>query len=482
MSSTDRNNQNTFLWALVAIVPLGFMAVSFFHDQWTWGLADDTGYLHIQGGWWPWTKKYFLALFSWGECRPTYAAYVATFYPLFHNAPKLFYLFKLILVAGTLMMWGYSARLLTKKPLAQFLLPSIVLSYYFFYDTMEYLSAQEPLGLFFLSLALLCFISAGVLPAEQKKPIRWEWLLVGLALLVFSAFSKEMFVTCALALSGMLFLTSIIYRNRPLRWWGTILFLFFLAYALYLKFWFQHGYTAGYSFKDWGKISWNLRDWLTRSFIFHLPWLLVAIIFGSKRILRREPIPINKLGTIGLATGAVLYFSYLIVLLPWQVSDFYAAPLGVFFAFFATLFLADDLERCKGWLIKTIIGLMLMFNIGVCYCSFGKMVAYRNDTIQLLDWLTYNQEFRAAMERGWKVSTNAWEAGDTIPALLEIRTGIKIPSFSHVTLVKEIIYTPRTLYYLYNPSLGDQDLRLIHQLYSVVFSSRSWTLFERNIL
>jgi len=479
MLSTERNNQNVFLWALVAIIPFVFMAVSFIHDQWTWGLMDDLNYLNQHGGWWSSTINNFQGLLLWGTFRPSYAAYLAAFYPLFQNAPKLFYLFKLILVAATLLIWGYNARLLTGKAIAQFLLPSISLSYYFFYDSAKYLSIQEPLGLFFLGIALLCFINAGILPAAENKPLGWGWLSAGLVLLVLCVLSKEVFVTSAIAMAGMFLLTTLIYKNRSLGWLGIILFLSASAYGLFLKLGFQHGYTARYSFTDWHKISWNFHDWLSRSFVFHAPWVLLIVIFIIFRFVKREPVLRNKQESIALATGAALYFLFLLVLLPWQVSDFYAIPLGVFFAFFATVLLVDDLDKAGGVVIKTIIFFALIFNISVCYFSFGKMITYKNDTIRLLDWLTYNQEFQEAMQRGWNVATNAWEPGDKIPELLKIRTGIAIPHFSYVPSVKDIVTNPRILYYLYNPYSGDQDLRLIHQLYSVVFSSQNWTLFER---
>jgi len=481
MSSSERNNKNVFLWALVAIVPFTIMAVSFCYDQWTWGLMDDLNYLDQHGGWLASTINNFLNLVTWGTCRPTYAAYLAAFYPLFHNAPKLFYIFKLAIVAATLMIWGFNARLLTGKRIAQYLLPSITLSYYFFYDSAKYLSIQEPLGLFFLGIALLCFITAGIFPAERRKPLLWKWLIAGLLSLILCVLSKEVFVTCAMVLAGTFILTSLIHKNRPLLWSGIFIFLLALAYGLFLKISFQHGYTARYNFMDFGKILSNLHDWLTRSLVFHLPWILLMTAFGTISFLKRVTIFKNKRKFIGLATGAALYSLFLVILLPWQVSDFYAIPLGLFFAFFTTLFLADDLEKCSGWPLKIIVSSALIFNISVCYCSFEKMTSYRNDTVQLLDWLTYNHEFNSAIQHGWEIATNAEEPGHAIPELLKRRTGATIPPFSYVPSVKDIVSGPRTLYYLYNPYSGDQDLRLIHQVYSVVFSSRNWTLFERNI-
>ena len=124
---------NTAVWAVVAIVPFLIMATSFFVDPWGWGLMDDWSLQAMpHQGWLASTMRYFHSTLSGGTCRWTFAAYAAAFYPLFHEAPQLFYLFKLSLVASTLVIFGISAWLITGKKVAIFLVPVIACSFYFF--------------------------------------------------------------------------------------------------------------------------------------------------------------------------------------------------------------------------------------------------------------------------------------------------------------------------------------------------------------
>ena len=170
----------------------------------------------------------------------------------------------------------------------------------------------------------------------------------------------------------------------------------------------------------------------------------------------------------------------MLLMLPWQVTDFYVIPLGVFFAFAVTMVLVRFLDTAPGWVTKSAVLLALVFNVLVCGQAFGKMASYRNDTAQLLDWLKYNQQYRQDVGQGFQTATNAMEAGVAIPQLLAKETGVLIPAFPEKYIVKEIMYDPKVVYYLYNPRMGDQDLRRISQMWSVAFSSKSWTLFRRN--
>jgi hypothetical protein len=477
----QQRNQNVFLWALVALVPLVLIGTSFFVDHWGWGLMDDPGLvMQASQGWWSRTIGMFQALHNWGTFRFTYAAYVSFFYPLFHQSPQLFYLFKLGLVSLTLLLWGINARLLTGKSISVFLLPCVALSYYFFYDAFGYLSIQEPLGLFFGACAFLCFIIGALQKAQRQLPIHAGWLCAGVIFLILCVQSKEVFVSSALAAGVMLFLIFLTYKRKTLLFLSLVILLTATGYALYLKFCFQHAYSSQYDLTNGQKLLSNAHVWLMHSFVFHLPWALLWAIFAAGRFLKKEGGAMDRNARIGLITGAFNYALFLLLLLPWQVSDFYAIPLGLFFAFTLTMVLAPYLEELKGWPNKAIILTVLVLNLAVCYCSFGKMAAYRNDTSQLLDWLKYNEDFNKAADNGFTTATNAPEAGDRIPELLQMQTGRSIPHFAPMYSVKDIVYNQKVLYYLYNPTLGDQDLRLINRLFSVVYSSRSWTLFRKN--
>lgn len=470
---------NDFFWALVALAPLAMIAGSYLTDHWTWGLMDDLGMLARSGTWWQRCTSLFATMFSAGSCRPMFAPYVATFYPFFKTSPQSFYFFKLFLTSGTLLLWGLSARALTKQHVSLFLVPAIALSFPFFYDTFAYLSIQEPQGMFFLGLAVYFLVKGCVLPVAENQPLRFSFLIPGILFLLLSGLNKEIFSVSVFAFGIAMAFWALIYRRASLLWSALGVVILSAAYLVYLKFFFAHAYSSRYDMKDIGTIINNWHLWLHQSAVYHLPWgiLLVLAIFSG--VKNKRPVCPEPAAAFGVIAGILFYASFLLLLLPWQVTDFYVIPLGVFFAFGSSMILGNFLSCCGLWLGRVLVVLALCLNILVCQYSFGKMAAYRNDTAQLIDWMEHNQQFHQDMAAGFIGATNAQEAGDTIPQLLNKQAGISVPSFSFLYQVKDIMSAPKVVYYLYNPKLGDQDLRRINMMWSEVYSSRSWILFRR---
>ena len=476
----DKKNDFVFLWALAAVAPLLMIGGSFFIDQWTWGLMDDMSLLSQSGWWGKRCFDLFQGFLTWGTCRWTYAAYAATFYPIFENAPKFFYIFKMLIVVGTLLIWGKNAQMLTQCRTALFLLPVVALSYYFFYDSFSYLSIQEPLGLFFSGLAIFCFIKGCILTAVEVKPLRLGMILGGVVFMVLGVCSKEVFLSVPLAFGAALMLWAFHYRRKDMGIFAGMLIFVAIGYAVFLKFFFQHGYSSSYDLRNWNKISTNLIVWLKCSVVYHLPWLVLMLVGGIAQWRKRAAISLGQPAVFGVIASVFMYGLFLVLLLPWSVNSFYAIPLGILFAFAAVVVLAEFLETAPAWVTRGVVFLMLGFNIIVCAQAFGNMVAYRNDTAQLLDWVQYNKQFHLDLDQGFGLATNATEAGVAIPALLEKERRIKIPVFSAMPKVRDIVYDQKVIYYLYCVSYGDQDLRLINEMWSVVFSSKTWILFRRN--
>jgi hypothetical protein len=386
------NNQRCFLWSTVILAPLFFMLGSYYSDHWTWGLMDDTGFLDLSGAWWTRVWEYHQSLIRWGTCRIVSAMYIQTFYPIFNDAPKAFYVFHLLWSIGTLFIWGLSAHLLTQKKSAIFLVPAVSLTYYFYYDTFSYLAISEPVGLFFTSIMTYCLFKGGIVPLSNGGPLRWGWLTAGFVSMVFGIQGKELFVSVPLAVGVILLIASIIKKRFRMSLFSGSMIVLVVGFALYLKFSIQGVYTSKYSMTDLPKITQNLWIWVRHSLVFHVPWL---ILMGVALVMRWRDrcryffeVPL----VWGWAAAFLLYCLSGLLLLPWQVTDFYALPLGVFFGLGASIFLARFLDDCPPVLFGFILVGALAMAVFVCGQSFGKMTAYRNDTAFLIDWLVHNRQ------------------------------------------------------------------------------------------
>jgi hypothetical protein len=473
-----------FMWAVVAAVPVVLMAVSFIFDPWSWGLMDDMSQLRTlrQESWWSAAGKILQSSFRGEDGKLTWLFYIymTTFYPLFQNDPKAFYFFKLLITAATLGVWAFNVRLLTRSWAGSFLLCAVAFSFYSFYDAVVFLSSHEILGAFFMGLALTAFIHGAVLPIAAGKRCSWGVIALGWVA-VFLAFGcKEPFVFAFLGLGLSLGVWSCMRRRWDTELHALLILAASMSYGFFLKFFIQKGYTARYDPTNFPVLTANLAVWFKTVAVFHAPWIALAVTALVLQWRRRSSALAGSAPFFGVLVGLSMYAVYLAGILPWQANSYHVVPLGVFFAFSAAVFLSKFLEEASPWLVRIIAASALIFEMAVCYHSFGAMAHYRNDTQVLVSWMATNHQFQTDMAQGWQGATNAWEPGRAVPDLLKREHGITVEAFAPKFNVKEIICDHKCVYYLYDPKLGDQDLRRLKEMWSVVFQSKSWILFRRS--
>lgn len=479
-----QKREHIFLWAIIAVVPVILMSASFLFDQWSWGLMDDVGLLRIshEKAWWPSVCEIVKSSFSGQDGKLTwvYYAYAVTFYPIFENAPRLFYFFKLFIAVVSLLIWGFNVRLLTNSWLGALFLCVVAFSFYNFYDAIFYLSTHEILGVFFLGVALTAFITGVIRPVAEGKRCSWPPVLLGWLCLLLACGSKEPFVFTFLGLGVGLGLWAWLRRRWDVGLQAFAMIASSVLYGLVLKIFIQKGYTARYNPTDFPVLWANLCIWWRDVALFHLPWMALIVLIIILQRFRKIPIVAGSTALFGILTGSLFYIFYLLVILPWQANSYHVVSLGVFFAFVTAVAAANFLEHSSGKVLGLIALGGLVFEILVCSHSFGAMATYRNDSADLVKWMKYNHQFQRDMAEGWRGATNAIEAGETFPKLLEKQSGAKIEPFYSSFNVKGIICDPKVVYYLYDPKLGDQDLRRLEFMWSVAFESKSWTLFRRS--
>ena len=136
----ETSNNRFLYWVLIILAPVVFIAGIIISDQWYWGLMDDFGFFSNTNSWIERFVSSVKGFMTFGIFRPTLAAYVPIFYPLFKHSPTSFYIFRLIFSVVSLFIWGGNAAIFSRKKTAIFLVPAISLTFYFFYDSFYYLS------------------------------------------------------------------------------------------------------------------------------------------------------------------------------------------------------------------------------------------------------------------------------------------------------------------------------------------------------
>ena len=472
------------MWALVAVVPIILMASSFICDSWSWGLMDDVSQLqHVrQGSWWSAVVEIIRSSFRGDDGKLTwlYYIYATTFYSLFQSSPKAFYFFKLLITVATLLVWGFNVRLLTRSWAGGFLLCVVAFSFYSFYDAVVYLSTHEILGVFFFGLTLMAFIVGIVLPVAEGKKCSWGIIVLGWFAAFLALGCKEPFVCAFLGLGTSLGIWSLMRRRWDLGLQALLILAASVLYGLFLTFFIQKAYTAHYDLMNVPVVCANFLGWWRTVAVCHFPWIALAVIAVLLQWKKKSAVLAGSAPLFGVITGLSLYGFYLLGILPWQANAYHVVPLGVFFAFSVAVFLVKFLEESSLWTVRTIAIVALIFEIFICYRSFGTWATYRNDTQELVAWMGMNQQFQIDMAKGWQGATNAFEPGTTFPKILERQYGVKIQSFSPMYNLKEIVCDQKTIYYLYDPGLRAQDLRPLKGMWSVTFQSKSWILFRRS--
>lgn len=468
-------NQSVLSWLLVSTVPFIMMASAYFIMRWSWGLMDDFQTLEVQGGLIQRVLTLSRGYCSFGLFRPTLAFYGGFCYRIFEQHPQLFYLFKLVLGYLVLFIWGWQAYRLTRNLLAFVLMPAITLSFHYFYDAFFYLSSQEILGLLFTGLALHFCIYA--ISQAEGRSLRKSWLSLFLvAIFLVAAFgAKEPFVSCGVALGCTYLLLAIKNRSKTLFLQGVCIIILTIGYLFFLKSAIQLAYTANYSAKDFISMRRNLFAWARKDFLNHLPWIFMCSYLVWQRFSKniRHMLGYYRNSYIWINLGVLLYFGYLVILLPWNTTSYYAGPLGLFFAFALAILISDLLSLCPGKVHACIVIVALAMNVVVCQYALLRETTYQYDTKNLMAWLHYNSNY---FERdNIKIYSNAMEPGMAIPGHMKRSWGSKIQPFTH-NYNARIISTDPNAYYLFSPRFGVLDKGL-NQNYKVKFFSKNWVLY-----
>ena len=117
------------------IVPLLTILLSFYLQEWYWGLMDDAGLISDGSAV---TKRFnsiFLGFLAFGEFKPTFALHQAIFYSLFRYSPISMHVLKWIEACLVLAVWGVAVQSISGKRASMLILISVTLSFHYLYDT-----------------------------------------------------------------------------------------------------------------------------------------------------------------------------------------------------------------------------------------------------------------------------------------------------------------------------------------------------------
>ena len=126
--------KNGWIWSLPVIVPFLTLFFAFLFGTWGWGLMDDLAILSYGTNMLERITGCFHATLQFGQYKPLYVLYTGVGYSIFEHAPQYFYVAKAVFALAVLFLWGFAAQTLTRKKVALFLVPSIALSFHYFYD------------------------------------------------------------------------------------------------------------------------------------------------------------------------------------------------------------------------------------------------------------------------------------------------------------------------------------------------------------
>ena len=115
-----------------AIVPLASILVSFYLQDWYWGLMDDAGIIASGTNVLDRFNNYFYGLISWGVFRPTFVLHSAIFYTWFENIPVLMHVLKWAEATLVLVIWGIAIHRISRHNLALPIFMAAALSFHYF--------------------------------------------------------------------------------------------------------------------------------------------------------------------------------------------------------------------------------------------------------------------------------------------------------------------------------------------------------------
>lgn len=266
-------------------------------------------------------------------------------------------------------------------------------------------------------------------------------------------------------------------RSRPLLS-GAIILVISFGYAVSLKLLVQSSYTASYSFFNLPRMLGSFSSWVRKDFVNHSPWILLVVVLVfwlfSSRPKSQSLSLFTQKQQWGMLTGVLLYVGYLLILLPWNTISYYAGPLGVYFAFPVSIFLAQILPTTRPLLQVLVPVAALIFNMFVSQWTLTRESLYHYDTQNLMAWIQGNPEFQtAALSK--LVACNAMEAGVAIPQHLARDFALALPSFSHRGANPDGYQPGRML--VYTPRFGSPADVFSTDEWITMFYSKYWQVY-----
>ena len=421
------------LWTVPVIVPLGTILLSFYLQEWYWGLMDDLQFLQSGTNTSERFVNYLAALAAFGHFNPTSALRSAVAYTWFEHAPVLVHVAKWAEACLMLLAWGIAATRVSGRISALPIFGSIALSFHYLYDTFFFLSTHEVIGVLFLGVALNGFLTA---VAAKSRGAFFAWLVPSIVCLLIGLGAKEPMVSTGVAF-GISFIALGVAekstRSRALII-GALVLLLSVGYAITLKLWVQSSYTASYTFSNFPRMLVSLTSWVRKNLLNHSPWIIIALMLvltpsSHYRKVQAWPVFTRK-QQWGMLTGLLMYGGYLLILLPWNTVSYYAGPLGIYFAFPVAIFIAQTLPL-SGPIIQIMVPIFaLLVNMFVSQWALTRESLYLYDTQNLMSWIEGNPDFQNAAHSKL-VDCNAMEAAGAITGHLGRDFALALPGFIH---------------------------------------------------
>ena len=118
MRTLEKYANLNLLWIFPIIVPLGTILLSFYLQEWYWGLMDDAGILGTGRSVSERFVNYLTVLVGGGRLQFTFALRSALFYTWFENYPVVIHLLKLVEACLMLLVWGLAVGKVSGKQYA----------------------------------------------------------------------------------------------------------------------------------------------------------------------------------------------------------------------------------------------------------------------------------------------------------------------------------------------------------------------------
>ncbi|MBF0489143.1 MAG: hypothetical protein HQL15_00810 [Candidatus Omnitrophica bacterium] len=438
---------------------------------------DDLGLLNRSGSIWQRSLSIFQDYYAFGELKWTHSLYCGIFYKIFADNPNGFHIFKWSQVIAMFLVYGALAYQITRRSIAFLLIPAISLSFHYLYDQFFFLTTQENTGLLFLGLSFLTITSLQNDRLSSSQKIIWS--IIAFLEIILALGAKETFFVGILALGSSCI------------WWGLnrktskrvslisglLLILLGVCYGLFLKLIVSKGYTSTYSLNNFPAIISNLSTWFKKDFLNHLPWIIAAIWLLLKNPTNKKHCSFTSLERYGLLLGALSYIFFLGILLPWNVTSYYAGPLGIFFALILTIILSSRIEQLKLPPTILLVSFVCLLNIAVCFYALHREATYHQNTQGLWTWIKNNPDFQD-LDRQENVCCNANEASYAIPQHANRWWNLNLKPFKYVLSLQLPLRTDCKMFVSSSrfEKINASDMRT----WTEEFHSKFWSVYQRH--